>query len=200
MGCGSSKTEETSGNAKEEVQEPIPQKQVKLPSNNPKENNTQNEKPSNNKTESGLEKFRLQCLERHNVLRKQHGAPPMKLVDEINEVAQKYAEHLGKTNKFEHSKGSGFGENLAGCTCKEGEFPEGSYITDMWYDEIKDYDFDNPGFSMNTGHFTQVVWKGSTELGIGIGYQKSGMCVVVANYREHGNMMGAFPQNVLPKQ
>ena len=30
-----------------------------------------------------------------------------------------------------------------------------------FYEEIKDYDFDNPGFSDKTGHFTQVI--GATE-------------------------------------
>jgi hypothetical protein len=34
-----------------------------------------------------------------------------------------------------------------------------------WYNEISDYDFNNPGYSDATGHFTQVVWVGSTEVG-----------------------------------
>ena len=29
--------------------------------------------------------------------------------------------------------------------------------TKSWYDEIKDYDWGNPGFGYNTGHFTQVL-------------------------------------------
>ena len=28
-----------------------------------------------------------------------------------------------------------------------------------WYDEVKDYNFSYGGFSMNTGHFTQLVWR-----------------------------------------
>ena len=34
--------------------------------------------------------------------------------------------------------------------------------------QIKDYNFGAPGFGMNTGHFTQVVWKGTTSVGVGI--------------------------------
>ena len=43
--------------------------------------------------------------------------------------------------------------------------------TISWYNELFDpgYDFDQPGFSKGTGHFTQVVWNGSTKLGMGHG-------------------------------
>lgn len=64
-----------------------------------------------------------------------------------------------------------------------------------------------PGYSFNgssrggTGHFTQVVWKGSKELGIGMakGKSKSGMfCTyVVARYKPAGNYRGRYVKNVL---
>ena len=43
--------------------------------------------------------------------------------------------------------------------------------TISWYNELFDpgYDFDEPGFSKGTGHFTQVVWNGSRKLGMGHG-------------------------------
>ena len=43
--------------------------------------------------------------------------------------------------------------------------------TISWYNELFDpgYNFDNPGFSKGTGHFTQVVWNGSKKLGMGHG-------------------------------
>jgi hypothetical protein len=36
---------------------------------------------------------------------------------------------------------------------------------DAWIVERKDYNFQKGDFAMNTGHFTQVVWKGTTKLG-----------------------------------
>jgi hypothetical protein len=30
-----------------------------------------------------------------------------------------------------------------------------SDAVNMWYDEVKDYNFQTGGFTMNTGHFTQ---------------------------------------------
>jgi len=69
----------------------------------------------------------------------------------------------------------------------------------MWYDEIKDYDFKNPGFKSGTGHFTQVIWKGSEEVGFGLAQSKNGSWYSVANYYPPGNYMGKFPQNVESK-
>ena len=61
--------------------------------------------------------------------------------------------------------------------------------TKAWYDEIKDYDYKNPGFAMDTGHFTQVVWKGTGK--VGFGYASNGnTCYVTARYSPPGNYMG----------
>ena len=62
------------------------------------------------------------------------------------------------------------------------------------------YNFGSGGFSGGTGHFTQVVWKGSTQLGIGRAeIQQQGMkcAYIVGRYKPAGNMMGDFPANVL---
>jgi len=69
--------------------------------------------------------------------------------------------------------------------------------TQMWYDEVTDpgYDFNNQGFTSGTGHFTQVVWKGSTELGCGV----AGVYVVCRYCNGPGNFMSQFEDNVFPK-
>ena len=62
--------------------------------------------------------FLDQCLKRHNDYRKRHGVPAMKLNKSISAMAQKWADHLAKTNTFAHSKdreldGKKLGENIA---------------------------------------------------------------------------------------
>ena len=75
----------------------------------------------------------------------------------------------------------------------------GAQTTDDWYKEIKLYNFNQPGFSMSTGHFTQVVWKGSQKLGLGYALTGDGKTLyVVAQYSPPGNIRGQFEQNVLP--
>ncbi len=75
----------------------------------------------------------------------------------------------------------------------------GSKATRAWYDEIKQYNFNQPTFSVKTGHFTQVVWKGSQTLGVGFAIGNGGRSVfVVAQYTSPGNVAGAFRSNVLP--
>ena len=63
-----------------------------------------------------------------------------------------------------------------------------------------------PGYSFSgtsagaAGHFTQVVWKGSSQLGIGVatGKSKTGLfCTyIVARYRPPGNFIGEYKENV----
>lgn len=53
-------------------------------------------------------------------------------------------------------------------------------------------------FTFVSGHFTQVVWKGSKEFGVGKALAKDGKTIVVASYRPAGNMVGKFSENVLP--
>ena len=66
----------------------------------------------------------------------------------------------------------------------------------MWYDEVNDNgkDFKNGEFGMQIGPFTQLVWKGTKELGCGI----SGGYVVCQYCNGPGNKRGQFRQNVFP--
>jgi len=49
------------------------------------------------------------------------------------------------------------------------------------------------------GHFTQCIWKGSREIGIGRAFADKGRSVyVVCNYFPAGNVIGHLRDNVLP--
>jgi hypothetical protein len=69
---------------------------------------------------------------------------------------------------------------------------------------VTSYDFNTPGWNPNAGHFTQVVWKGSTSVGCGAadctGHSGVLPSYVVCRYAPAGNMdtTAAFKANVLP--
>lgn len=97
-----------------------------------------------------------------------------------------------------HTSGLDYNENLYmsfGSNVSKKEHVQKA--CEMWYDEIKYYNFNSPGFSSATGHFTAMVWKGSTQLGIGCA-EANGCVVVVACYKPHANFQGQFGANVLP--
>ena len=63
------------------------------------------------------------------------------------------------------------------------------------YKEVCKFNFNNPGWGRGTGHFTQVVWKKSVELGIGKAVL--GRCTyVVGRYKPAGNVLNNFRKNV----
>lgn len=108
---------------------------------------------------------------------------------------------MAATDQFYHSGGP-FGENLymSWGGSQDRNVIMAAAIT-MWYNEIQYYDWNNPGFSSQTGHFTQVVWRSTNEIGIGIAVVPDPSygirSVVCISYRPPGNYLGQFEQNVL---
>ncbi len=155
------------------------------------------------KSKSKYEIFVESALNMHNQYRAQHGAEPLTVSEDLNKIAQDYANHIAKINQMVHSqnkyKGEHLGENIYWCS---GMPIEGAAMTTSWYDEIKDYNFNKPGFKNGTGHFTQVVWKGSKQVGFGYAQSSDGGYFGVANYYPGGNINTPeyFRENVLKKK
>ncbi len=64
-----------------------------------------------------------------------------------------------------------------------------------WYKGQSSYDYNAAVFSTNSGLFTQIIWASSTQLGCGIAC-RSNSCYGGCNYRNAGNVVGQFSQNV----
>lgn len=147
------------------------------------------------------------CLGAHNALRAQHGAPPLEWDETCAQSAQRAAQECMDQGQMHHNNiDDGQGQNLF-MSSKGGQANEdgGKVATTAWYSEIKDYDFNDPGFGGSTGHFTQLVWKGTTKVGMcKVRGDQDGMDTVyiAANYAPSGNITndGMFEANVLPAQ
>lgn len=116
--------------------------------------------------------------------------------DEIAAAAQTWADTLRANQcSFGHDQNTPYGENLA--FFRPIGRVDGAGTVAGWYGEVADYDFNRPGFSPQTGHFTQVVWTTSTELGCGVAACNGGE-IWVCRYNPPGNYRGQYRQRVLP--
>ena len=144
--------------------------------------------------------FILEAIKQHNILRANHRAQPLIYSEELSRYSKKWADQLARTGDFSHSNckledGRDIGENIAMCS---GEEMTGKSMTMLWYNEIVNYDFNKPQFSTGTGHFTQVVWRDSREIGVGLSKSDNGEYYAVANYYPPGNFIENYRENVLP--
>ncbi|KAF9580919.1 hypothetical protein BGW38_002245 [Lunasporangiospora selenospora] len=125
---------------------------------------------------------------KHNEVRALHGSPPLTWDDKLATFGDNWIQKC----QFKHSGGP-YGENLA---AGYKDFVSG---VQAWYDEVKSYNFNLPGFGSNTGHFTQVVWKGTTAVGCAKKVCPS-WTIYICNYSPRGNIvnLGYFKDNVPP--
>jgi glioma pathogenesis-related protein 2 len=144
-------------------------------------------------------------VKRVNELRALHGAPPVRVNANLSWASQNWANQMAQYKLWKHSA-MPYGENIAGGwspSLKEFKVKnKNDYVLtaiDLWYREIDKYDFEKPKWSPTTGHFTQLVWINTREIGIGVSYHESSKTVyVVMNYDPPGNWPRGFAHNVLP--
>ncbi|KAL9981233.1 hypothetical protein ACROYT_G009908 [Oculina patagonica] len=144
------------------------------------------------------------CVQAHNAKRALHGSTPMVWNDMLAQHAQAWANHLAATETFVHDPNTDEGENLYSA---EGPTARNcSVAVEAWYSEEPLYDYGRPPQTLQEfqeaeiGHFTQIVWKATTMVGVGIATIGGGMTpiqtYVVARYLPRGNILGQFATNV----
>ncbi|XP_026484738.1 peptidase inhibitor 16-like isoform X1 [Vanessa tameamea] len=143
--------------------------------------------------------FENEALEIHNEYRREHGVPPLVLNKDICKISQKWAEELAKNDKMAYSVNQTYGESVyCGWSPDSNTKIKAKDCVDRWYNEINDFSFGKEPDVLNCGHFTQIVWRSTKELGIGNAKSKSGKLYVVANYYPPGNYAGQFMKNIPP--
>ena len=138
------------------------------------------------------------ALEFHNKVRKDVGTPPLEWSVELASYAQVWADNLAKKNcAFEHRPHSGEFKQIHGENIFWGSAASYTVLdaSESWYSEIKDYKHGplrDDNWSV-AGHYTQMVWKSTTQVGIAQAVCKGGEILIVANYDPAGNYMGQSP-------
>ena len=134
------------------------------------------------------------ALEIHNEFRKNHNAEPLKLNNELIVKAKNYAKILINSS-----------DNFSIFTFNKKPLGENIYINNSkinpkdickkWYKESKKYNYNSKKFQKDTLHFTQLIWKGTSEFGFGYISSENKTCAV-ALYYPPGNIFNKFDENI----
>jgi uncharacterized protein YkwD len=130
-------------------------------------------------------------LDAHNRWRSQVGVPPLTWSNDLQNFAAEWAVTQGRKDcEMEHRGNNPYGENLY---WSSGMAFSPTGVVDSWGSEISDYHGEVVGQSNGVvGHYTQVVWKKTTEVGCAA-YKCGSALLVVCNYNPPGNYVGQHP-------
>lgn len=160
--------------------------------------------------------FDSDILEAHNAVRQRAGLRRLAWHGELVAMARArvqklagegcYIKHSPLHQRWEEAGFQYVGENLYKVINMA---PTGVDIVDAWYAELEDYSYGSVGSSCTKtrcagrssppcmlGHFTQVMWSGTTDVGCAIAEcpnQDKKTFVSVCNYGPGGNIVGSLP-------
>ena len=132
-----------------------------------------------------------EMLHSHNQVRLQRQIPPLRWSYSLEAAAQEWAEHLSAIGAMQHDHTRRVGQNLF---VSYGRQMPPAFVVGKWAGESKDYDERRfkcaPGEVC--GHFTQVIWRGTKEVGCGVAGGNNGQ-FWVCFYSPPGNIIGYKP-------
>lgn len=137
----------------------------------------------------GIDKdFAKSILDAHNDKRAKHSAKNLSWSKDLYDYASDYASKYSCSGSLKHSGGK-YGENLAV------GYKTGPDAVNAWYDEGKSYNYASTSLF---DHFTQVIWKGTSE--VGCAYKDCSSenwgKYIICSYNPAGNMVGEGSQNL----
>lgn len=144
----------------------------------------------------GAAMLRQAMIDAHNRARGAVGVPALAWNPALAEDAAVYARELARTGRFEHAKqpqgALRQGENLWTGTRGAYRYEE---MAGHWVDERRYYraaptpDFSTSGRWEDVAHYTQIIWRGTTQFGCAEASNRTDD-YVVCRYTPPGNVVG----------
>lgn len=128
-------------------------------------------------------------LAAHNAVRKRVGISPLVWSARLADGAQDWADTLLRRGQFFHRPNSRHGENLFEI---RGAAATPATVVDQWATESRNYNYEVNACRGVCGHYTQIVWGDTKEVGCAVARGK-GREVWVCNYDPPGNWVGKRP-------
>jgi pathogenesis-related protein 1 len=137
----------------------------------------------------------------HNTIRKHLGIAPLVWSDVLAEYAGNWAVRLAENNNchMRHSRTRLYGENLYHASAvqwsdgkREVQKISAQHVVKRWQREEHDYDHRTKKCRKGAlcGHYTQIIWKNTKELGCGMAICADKGQIWVCTYSPPGNFIG----------
>ncbi len=128
-------------------------------------------------------------LRAHNAVRRQAGVPPLTWSRQLAAHAQAWADSLLARRQFSHTPNSPYGQNLYEI---QGATASPERVVKAWADESRNYNYDSNTCHGVCGHYTQIVWSDTKEVGCAVARAES-LEIWVCDYNPPGNWVGRRP-------
>ena len=144
-----------------------------------------------------LETFISEMVKLHNELRIKHDSLPLNENEELNNMASSYAKSLANNQEKNNCEYNVYKEEILGENIFITDYKKPKDIFKKISNEKYEYDFDKNKYSNSSAHFTQAIWKDTTDIGCGFWADKtSKKNFIVLLYYPAGNVLGNFNINV----
>ena len=144
-----------------------------------------------------LETFISEMVKLHNELRIKHDSLPLNENEELNNMASSYAKSLANNQEKNNCEYNVYKEEILGENIFITDYKKPKDIFKKISNEKYEYDFDKNKYSSSSAHFTQAIWKDTTDIGCGFWADKaSKKNFIVLLYYPAGNVFGNFNKNV----
>ena len=132
--------------------------------------------------------FSREMLTAHNNIRAEMELHPLQWSSELAAYSQKWANSLIAKNGAAHNSKSPYGENIL--VTGLGSTP--STVVTEWASESQDYTYRSNTCNGDCGHYTQLVWRSTREVGCAMAHNGQRE-IWVCSYDPPGNYEGEWP-------